>query len=46
MAKFSDYEGIEHSCLREGNRLALYFAHPAETRKRGNSVSDVSDRSL
>lgn len=36
-SEFSDYEGLERSCLREGNRLALYYAHPYRACERGTN---------
>jgi IS30 family transposase len=35
--EFSDFEGLERSCLREGKRLTLFFAHPYRAGERGTN---------
>jgi IS30 family transposase len=35
--EFSDYAGLERSCLLEGKRFQLYFAHPYRAHERGSN---------
>ena len=36
-AEFRNYKGIEKSCLHEGNRTSIYYAHPYRSGERGTN---------
>jgi len=39
-AEFSDYEGMEKSCLRKGKRTKIYYAHPYRSGERGTNENN------
>lgn len=38
--EFMDYEGMEKSCLRKGNRTQIYYAHPYCSGERGSNENN------
>ena len=38
--EFMDYEGMEKSCLRKGNRTKIYYAHPYCSGERGSNENN------
>ena len=39
-AEFMDYEGMEKSCLKKGNRTKIYYAHPYCSGERGTNENN------
>ena len=38
--EFMDYEGMEKSCLKKGNRTQIYYAHPYCSGERGSNENN------